>query len=270
MKKIFYIVFAASTLFNLASCNKFNEETQSDSEDVLKMEMDENDFLKEEEIASNPCSFDYASLLAPCAVVTESSNTFPKTVTIDYGTGCVGQNGLTKKGKVIINVSGDMRVEGNTRTVTFENFFINDVKIEGSRNAENTGPNVAGNMVVKVMGEITASNGELTRSRNFTRYREWISGISTCEISDDEFHVTGSGTVIGRRGIEIPHTITEKIVLKPGECKYPLSGKVDIGNESRGIILNFGNGMCDNIAEATTKRRNKTYQIDLDTRRIIQ
>ncbi|MBM3186540.1 MAG: hypothetical protein FJZ67_09570, partial [Bacteroidetes bacterium] len=127
MKKIFYFVFTASTLFNLASCNKFNEETQSDSEDVLKMEMDENDFLKEEEIASNPCSFDYASLLAPCAVVTESSNTFPKTVTIDYGTGCVGQNGRTKKGKIIINVSGDMRVAGNTRSLTFENFYINDV-----------------------------------------------------------------------------------------------------------------------------------------------
>jgi hypothetical protein len=120
------------------------------------------------------------------------------------------------------------------------------------------------------MGEITASNGELTRSRNFTRYREWISGIATCDISDDEFHVTGSGTAIGRRGIEIPHTITEKIVLKPGECKYPLSGKVDIGNATRGVLLNFGNGTCDNIAEATTKRRNKTYQINLDTRRIIQ
>ena len=209
MKKIFYFVIAATTIASLASCNKFLQENQSDSEDVLKLEMEENDFLKEEEIASNPCSFDYASLLAPCAVVTESSSTFPKTVTIDYGTGCIDANGRTKKGKIIINVSGDMRVAGNTRTVTFENFFINDVKIEGSRNAENTGPNVAGNMVIKVMGEITASNGELTRSRNFTRYREWISGISTCEISDDEFHVTGSGTVIGRRGIEIPHTITE-------------------------------------------------------------
>lgn len=269
MKKFFYLVFATSALFIFASCNKFNEETQSDSEDVLKMEMDENDFLKEEEIASNPCSFDYASLLAPCAVVTESSNTFPKIVTIDYGTGCVGQNGLTKKGKIIINVSGDMRVAGNTRTVTFENFYINDVKIEGSRNAENTGLNTAGNIVVKITGEITATNGEFSRNRSFTRYREWISGIATCDISDDEFHVTGSGTAIGRRGIEIPHTIIEKIVLKPGECNYPLSGRVDIGDESRGVILNFGNGSCDNIAEAITKRRNKTYQIDLDTRRII-
>lgn len=270
MKKIFYFVFATSTLFNLASCNKFNEETQSDSEDVLKMEMDENDFLKEEEIASNPCSFDYATLLAPCAVVTESSSTFPKTVTIDYGTGCVGQNGLTKKGKIIINVSGDMRVAGNTRSLTFENFYINDVKIEGSRNAENIGLNNIGNMVVKITGDITGTNGELTRSRSFTRYREWISGISTCDISDDEFHVTGSGTAIGRRGIEIPHVITEKIVLKPGQCNYPLSGIVDIGSENRGAILNFGNGTCDNIADLTTKRRNKTYQIDLDTRKIIQ
>jgi hypothetical protein len=270
MKRIFFYVFASSTLFIVSSCNKFSEESQSDSEDVLKMEMDENDFLKEEEIASNPCSFDYAMLLAPCAVVTESSTTFPKTVTIDYGTGCIGSNGLTKKGKIIINVSGDMRVAGNTRTLTFENFYINEVRIEGSRTAENIGANSSGNMVVKVTGDITASNAEFSRSRSFTRYREWISGIATCDISDDEFHVTGSGTAIGRRGVEIPHTITDKIVLKPGQCKYPLSGIVDIGGEKRGVVLNFGNGSCDNVAEATTKRRNKTYQIDLDTRRIIE
>jgi hypothetical protein len=270
MKKIFLIVVTAITTINLSSCRKFLEETQSDSEDLLKMEMEENDFLKEEEVASNPCNLDYSSLLAPCAVVTESSSTFPKTVTIDYGTGCVGANGRMKKGKIIISVSGDMRVAGNTRTLTFENFYLNDVKVEGSRNALNTGLNTSGNMVIKITGDITASNGELTRSRNFTRYREWISGITTCENSDDEFHITGSGTAIGRRGIEIPHTITEKIVLKPGQCNYPLSGKVDIGSEKRGVILNFGNGTCDNIAEATTKRRNKTYQIDLDTRRIIQ
>ncbi len=270
MKNVFLIMLALSTVINLASCNKFKEETQSDSEDVLKMEMEETDFLKEEEIASNPCSYDYSSLLAPCAIVTESSSTYPKTVTIDYGTGCVDANGRTKKGKIVINVSGDMREAGNTRTLTFENFYVNAVRIEGTRNAENIGPNTSGNIVIKVIGDITASNSEFTRSRSFTRYREWISGVGTCEISDDEFHVTGSGTAIGRRGIEIPHSITEKIVLKPGECKYPLSGTVDVGGKKRGVILNFGNGTCDNIAEATTKRKNKTYQIDLDTRRIIQ
>lgn len=270
MKKVLYYAVAASFIVSLSSCNKFLQENQSDAEDILRIEMDENDILKEEEIASNPCSFDYASILAPCAVVTESSSTFPKTITIDYGTGCIGQNGLTKKGKIIINVSGDMRVAGNTRTVTFDNFYINDMKIEGSRNAENIGLNNIGNMVIKLTGDITATNGEYSRNRSFTRYREWISGISTCDISDDELHVTGSGIAIGRRGIEIPHTITEKIVLKPGQCKYPLSGKVDIGTETRGVILNFGNGNCDNIAEATTKRRNRTFQIDLDTRKIIQ
>lgn len=270
MKKLLFIAVATGMIVSVASCSKFSDDNQSDTEDVLKIELEDGDLLREEEIVSNPCSFDYASLLAPCAVVTESSNTFPKIVTIDYGTGCVGQNGLTKKGKIIINVSGDMRVTGNTRTITFDNFYINEVKIEGSRDAENIGPNNLGNMVVKITGDITASSSEFTRSRNFTRYREWISGISTCDISDDEFHVTGSGTAIGRRGIEIPHTITEKIVLKPGQCKYPLSGKVDIGSATRGVFLDFGNGTCDNIAEATTKRRNKTYQIDLDTRRIIQ
>lgn len=270
MKKLLFIAVATGTILSVASCSKFSDDNQSDTEDVLKTELEDGDFLKEEEIASNPCSFDYTSLLAPCAVVTESSSTFPKTVTIDYGTGCQDANGRTKKGKIIINVSGDMRTQGNTRTVTFENFYINDIKIEGSRNAENTGPNSSGNIVVKITGNITATNSEHSRSINFTRYREWISGISTCEIADDEFHITGSGTATGRRGIDIPINITEKIVLKPGTCKYPLSGKIDIGSSTRGVIINFGDGTCDNIAEATTKRRNKTVQIDLDTRRIIQ
>jgi hypothetical protein len=270
MKKLLFIAVATGMIVSVASCSKFSDDNQSDTEDVLKIELEDGDLLREEEIVSNPCSFDYASLLAPCAVVTESSATFPKTVTIDYGTGCQDANVRIKKGKIIINVSGDMRTQGNTRTVTFDNFYINDIKIAGSRNAENTGPNLSGNMVIQITGNITATSSEHSRSINFTRYREWISGISTCEIADDEFHITGSGTATGRRGIDIPIIITEKIVLKPGTCKYPLSGKIDIGSSSRGVIINLGDGTCDNIAEATTKRRNKTVQIDLDTRRIIQ
>ena len=269
MKKFFFTAVVATSLLSMVSCNKFNDDNQSDTEDALRMEMEDADYLTEEEIASNPCVHDFASLLAPCAIVTESSSTFPKTITIDYGTGCADAKGRLKKGKVIIDISGDMRVQGHTRTVTFENFYINDVKIEGSRNAENTGPNTAGNMVIKISGDITATNQDHSRSINFTRYREWVSGISTCEIIDDEFHVTGSGTVTGRRGIDVPYVITEKIVLTPGTCKYPLSGKIDIGSSSRGVVINFGNGTCDNIAEATIKRRNKTVQIDLDTRKII-
>jgi hypothetical protein len=269
MLKLLFIVVSTGTILSFLSCNKFSDDNQSDTEDVLKTELEDGDLLREEEIVSNSCAFNYESLLAPCAIVTESSATFPKTITIDYGTGCQDANGRTKKGKIIINVSGDMRTQGNTRSVTFDNFYINGIKIEGSRNAENTGPNLSGNMVIQITGNITATSSEFSRSVNFTRYREWISGISTCEIADDEFHVTGSGTATGRRGIDIPVNITEKIVLKPGTCKYPLSGKIDIGSSSRGVIINFGSGTCDNIAEATTKRRNKTVQIDLETRKII-
>jgi hypothetical protein len=270
MKKTIGFVLACCTVLGWMACNKMTEDSQLDTEDVLKMEMEDQDILTEEEQTAADCNYDFTQVIASCAVVTESSSSYPKTITIDYGTGCVDARGRTKKGKIIVEVSGDMRLEGNTRTLTFDNFYVNTINLQGSRTAENIGLNASGNMVIKVNGNITATNGEYARSRTFERYREWIAGINTCEISDDEFMITGSGTVTGRRGVEIPQEITEAIHVKPGVCNYPLSGKVDVGNERRGVVINFGDGTCDNVAEVYSKRRNKTFQIDLDTRRVIE
>ncbi|MBM3429001.1 MAG: hypothetical protein FJX95_09495, partial [Bacteroidetes bacterium] len=248
MKKLIYFFATLMVLTFGMACQKMTEENQFDSEDILKMEMEDSDIMSEEEQVSLDCSFDYTQLLASCATVTESSSTFPKIITIDYGEGCTDIRGRVKSGRIIVEVSGDMRLEGSVRTITFDQFFVNNTNIQGSRIAENIGANGSGNMVIKVNGDIIATNGSLTRSRTFERYREWISGINTCEFSDDEFLITGSGTATGRRGVEVPHEITEAIHMMPGSCEYPLSGTLDIGGERRGVIIDFGDGECDNIA----------------------
>ncbi len=270
MKKTIFRVLALVALLGWVSCKKMTEENQFDTEDVLKMEMEDQDIFTEEEQTAADCNYDFTQFIASCAVVTESSSSYPKTITIDYGTGCVDARGRTKKGKIIIDVSGDMRLEGNTRTLTFENFYVNSINIQGSRFAQNIGPNSEGNMIIQVNGTITSTNGEFTRSRNFERFREWVAGMNTCEISDDEFIITGNGTVTGRRGVEIAHEITDGIHVMPGSCDYPMSGKIDIGGERRGGVINFGDGDCDNVASVYSKRRNRTYSIDLDTRSVIQ
>jgi hypothetical protein len=269
MKNLIYIISLFFFTNLIVSCKKSVEENHSNAEDIISLEMDENNIFMEEEVVSNPCGYDFKSLLASCAEVTESSETFPKTIKIDYGYGCKDVKGRIKKGKIIITVSGNMRIKGNTRTITFSDFYVNDFKIYGKRTSENLGSNASGNTVIKITGDITSSNSEFKRSRTFECYREWIKGIETCSLTDDELHITGSGKAVNRKGVEIAHTITEKIVIKHGECKYPLSGKIDFGTSKRGVTIDFGNGTCDNIAEVKRKQNNKTYTIDLDTHKII-
>jgi hypothetical protein len=65
-----------------------------------------------------------------------------------------------------------MRVQENTPTIPFDNFDVNTIKKEDSRNTENIGPNVSGNILVKIMGDITISNVEFARNRNIIRYHK--------------------------------------------------------------------------------------------------
>ena len=167
---------------------------------------------------SNPCSLNLSEIISSCAVITESSSSFPKTVTIDYGTGCVDAKGRTKKGKVFVYLTGELQETGSIREITFENFFINEVQISGTRKAENIGLNDSDNVVIKVTGNISATHENYTRSRTFERYREWTNGFNTCDPQDDEFLITGSGTLINRFGRTIPHTIIELIHVKPRQC----------------------------------------------------
>src|SRR5688572_7774958 len=69
-----------------------------------------------------------------CATVTLSPadlTTFPKTMTIDYGGGCT-MGPITRKGKLIVNLTGRIKNPGSAMAVSFENYAVNDYKLEGS------------------------------------------------------------------------------------------------------------------------------------------
>jgi len=262
-------LFLICTLLLLFACQKQQSDDLTTGEDILQMDMDENDYVLEELYASNDCNADLSQVFPSCAQIIYSSSEYPKTITVDFGSGCIDSKGRTKKGKIIIYVTGDMKTEGSSKDITFDGFFINNVKIEGTKHAQNIGLNSSNNMVISISGEINATKNGSTRKRVFKRQREWINGYETCTVEDDEFLISGHGSITTLNGREINHTITEAIHIRPHQCAYPLSGKVDFGTQLRGAILDFGNENCDNIGAITLKRRNKTFQIDLDTRTII-
>ncbi|NMC40075.1 MAG: hypothetical protein GYA43_02705 [Bacteroidales bacterium] len=209
-----------------------------------------------------------------CPTVTVSSTSpdvWPKTITIDYGTGCTGFNGSTRAGKIIITVSARRNVLNATRTVTFDNYYFNGIKVEGTKEVKNLGPNDAQHVVFSVKvtdGKLTLPDGK-TIERNVNHQREWIAGWFTRNIWDDECLITGTATGKTINGVAYTNTILTALHWKR-VCEFFVSGVIKFEREgAEPVELDYGTGECD--AVATLRRGDATKEITLRHRhRLMQ
>ena len=204
----------------------------------------------------------------PNVTVDHPDSTFwPKVITIDWGDGCTGFYEQTRSGKIIIQVTGRYRTEGTSRTITLENYYINDIHIEGTKTVTNDGENESGNICYSVEltgGRITTPDS-IVITRESVRTREWVGGSDTWwNIWDDVYFITGQTTGTNFRGVAYSRTIVNPLEWA-ATCRFIKSGSIDIiVGENDPITLNFGDGECDN--EATVSRNGETKTIQLKYR----
>lgn len=201
-----------------------------------------------------------------CPLVTVdnlSSTVWPKVITINYGTGCSGYYGSTRKGKIIITVSARRTVLNSTRTVTFDNYYFNGIKVEGVKEVKNLGPNSGQNVEFAVKltaGKLILPDGK-TIERSFDHKREWIAGFATKNIWDDECLVTGMASGKNINGVAYTNTIVTALHWKR-VCEFLTAGVIKFEREGvQAVELDYGQGECDAIA--TLKRGDQTKQITL-------
>jgi hypothetical protein len=202
-----------------------------------------------------------AVLADSCPTITISAGTFPKTITINYGTSCSGFNGSTRSGKIIVVVTNRRSVVNATRTVTFDNYYFNGIKIEGIKELKTVGFNNNQNMVISdklTGGKLTLPDGK-TIERTVDHQREFTAGWITKSIWDDECLITGVAT--GKNINGVVHTNTILTALKwTRVCEFLVSGTIKF--ERTGVdpvILDYGTGTCD--AKATVQKGTQTKEI---------
>ena len=61
--------------------------------------------------------------LSSCSVITIDNTSYPKVITIDFGTGCTGKDGKVRSGKIIITSTSFIDATSE-RIKTFEDFFV--------------------------------------------------------------------------------------------------------------------------------------------------
>lgn len=192
-----------------------------------------------------------------------SANVWPKVITINYGEGCSGYYGSTRKGKIIITVSGRRNVENSTRVVTFVDYYFNGIKVDGTHEVKNLGLNSDQNAEFSVKltdGILTLPDGK-TIERSFVHNREWVAGYGTRIIWDDECLITGTAAGKNIKGVSYANTITSALHWKR-VCEFFVSGVIRFEVDGvEPVELDYGTGECD--AVATLKRGDQSKEITL-------
>jgi hypothetical protein len=254
-KNLFLISLLFSIPFFFVACNKDEAPTPDEmevttSEDILTAQ----DLIQdtEEEIDYELESRDPED---PCPIVTIEPNdgTFPRTVTIDYGTeGCEGWNGRIRKGIIQVVVSDTMKNEGASRTVTFIGFSVDDVQIAGVKTLTNTGLNAEGQPTFTRTVEgasLTFPNGDVAEW-DATQTLTLIEGFGTPQRFDDVMQIEGSSSGINRNGQAYTATITVPLI-KRHACPWIVSGVRQMTVNDLTWSLDYGDGECNRIAILT-------------------
>jgi hypothetical protein len=179
--------------------------------------------------------------------------TWPKTLTIDFGpTNCLGNDGKYRRGKIIVNHTNWYRQPGSVHTITFDNYYVNDYKIEGTKTIENNGLNTNSNLIFT----ITVTNGVITKPDNSqyfwsaSRTREWVAGEPTWILLDDEYLISGNTDGINSVGDTFAVNINLPLHVRFG-CQWIMAGELTIERQNfPDIVVDYGNGSCDALATA--------------------
>lgn len=249
----------------LSACNR--EKTDRDTrftqqEAMAERLIDEvNNLVDEAATTGNLSNFKLDGselvLASGCATVTRDTNANPKTVTIDFGTGCTGNDGRTRSGKIIATYTGPYRAPGTVITISTENYFVQGHQIIGNplRRVENLGPNAEGQPVfqIDVNGEVIFANNSGSINWTANRQRTWTAGFNTFILADDRYSITGTANGSNSNGVQWTATITEPLIVNMAiGCRQIVSGKKVVTPSNRPErIIDYGNGQCDNTFTVT-------------------
>jgi hypothetical protein len=261
MKKLLLIpVISLGILFN--ACNDESEDVSTDLSEALDIESEatmesnyeEADMIVDagfELLNADENGRVHRDEMIECATIVR--DTVNKILTIDYGDGCTVY-GRNIKGVVTIAYNSRRLIPGAFREATFTDFFIDEVKVEGTRRLENTSESLmdAPTFAISLTGGKVTFTDDTQATRESSRVRTWIRGLNPL---NDEVQITGTANGTKRDGISYSMEVLETLVYKRG-CRaagvwIPVSGIKQLTFDGNVAVIDYGDGTCDNEVSIT-------------------
>jgi archaellum component FlaF (FlaF/FlaG flagellin family) len=271
------ITSAAIAALILISCEK--ENTSAISDEILQVSEDDalattifDDVFEDAENALTSLQLKSTDAII-CRGVDYEWKDDTLIVTITYDGDCLyefNNNPHWKSGKIIIKrTGGRYYVTGSTMIITFEDYYVDSVKIEGTKKIVSQGYNADSTSITY---DITLQGGKLTFPDGTFMTRD---GVKTRVLYFDEndvvdhYLVNGTATGLNIFGEAYSRTLTD-LRIEPG-CPFILSGTVIIEIEGKEpVTIDYGDGTCDSWASVTRNGETKEMRLRLRWHRRIR
>lgn len=272
LRQSIFSIFAAGLL--LSSCMKAKEDAIQDTEmlvasTIIDMAY-EMDFSSGADQSAQNNSY-HSSIEAespnplPCATITvETANDggFPRTFTVDFGTGCE-YNGITRSGILVITLSNYFMSPGSHMTIERQNYSMNDWNIAGSVHFvnETTDANMP-QWTRSTSNSVFTSPVGLSYTSVGNRTVRQIEGYGNLDLNDNVYEISsGTHTVTKNNGSSMTINILSPII-KAMDCEYLSTGIMHVNGELLNGDIDYGEGECDNKA-IYTHHNGLTFTINL-------
>ncbi len=178
-----------------------------------------------------------------------------KTKTITFLEDCEGKRGQTRSGTMIVSYSETQGEAGSYRQVIYDDFYLNGVKIEGTRRTEIISIDENGSKTTRTSvtdGKMIYEDGTFkTKSAEMTRYTH---------VENDQKQystLTGSKSGVSTEGVNFSMEITTPIKFiydcfgegQRKKGKVPVEGIKVTDDGEQIITTDFGDGTCDTLVE---------------------
>lgn len=172
---------------------------------------------------------------------------FPKTIILDFGSGCTGTDGRVRAGKMKIVIDGYIMMPGTKITITLDGYSVGEVELQGTKVIENKSTAD----VFKYSTSVT--NGVIkldTLTFGYTCEKEitQVEGSGTpFYTEDDAYSGTGTASLTYPGGTIVTYTTKEPLV-KALKCAWIGKGKADVTFDQITATIDYGAGICDDSA----------------------
>jgi hypothetical protein len=183
-----------------------------------------------------------------CATVDFTGTRQEGRIEINFGDGCEGPDGKVRKGIIVVEYSGHWLVSGSKIWTILKNFYVDGIKIEGTRLMTNVSE-VSGTLVFTLAimeGKVTWPD-ETFMTRSSERTHSLTFGDTLDEF---QLEVEGTSTGVTKAGVGYMSETIEPLIFKSscrGNTIYlPVSGIKTITIPEKPLInINYGEGECD-------------------------
>lgn len=195
----------------------------------------------------------------PCytVAVKQLNNTtrFPLQITVDFGSGCTAKDGRTRKGKITVVYTGSLVISGNSATTIFDNYYLDNIKVEGTHKLSNTGTPTQKSYTTQVINaKLSQSNGNYIQWNSEKTVTQVEGGSTPLIGADDAYNMTGNagGSVqLNGKYFQWSTAITAPL-LKRFSCPWIAKGTISLSKGNDAVaVLDYGSGACDNTVVFT-------------------